>query len=52
MTNYDMIKNMSVEEMASLLFSSCTEYIGCEFKPETCKQCVFNWLNTESEEEK
>lgn len=50
MTNFERIKNMSVEEMAGILFSSCTEYIVCEFKPETCKQCVLNWLNLEIEE--
>lgn len=51
MTNFERIKNMSVEELAPLLFSSCTEYMECKFKTETCKQCVVNWLNSESEEE-
>ena len=47
MTNYDRIKNMSVEEMASILFSGCHEYMDCELKTESCESCVENWLNSE-----
>jgi len=49
MTNLERIQKMNVDEMARILFSSCTEHICCEFKPETCQQCVTNWLNSECE---
>ena len=47
MTNYDRIKNMSVEEIADILFASCQEYIDCDSNSALCKGCVTLWLNSE-----
>ena len=45
---------MTVEEMAEILFSSCTECIGendnCyDSTGNSCTKCTFNWLNSECE---
>ena len=55
MTNYERIKNLNTEEMARILFSSCTESIEnnelCyDSTDKKCNKCVINWLNSESEE--
>lgn len=61
MTNFERIKNMSVEEMAEI-FAGCNEYncIACihnKIKPVIsccskglCKSGCVEWLNLESEE--
>lgn len=57
MTNYERIKNMSVEEMAESCdeFFSCPygqPYVGCDMeeKYKNCSECVKHWLNSEVEE--
>lgn len=51
MTNYEKIKNMTIDEMAEFLCGgefgcdNCTKK-GCE----TAKRVYRNWLNKESEE--
>ena len=54
MTNLERIQKMTVEEMAEILFSSCTESIEnnelCyDSNDKKCVQCVTNWLNSECE---
>ena len=57
MTNYERIKNMSVEEMASFL--SASNYGECECCPMNYKDCdcsgtdseVEKWLESEWEQE-
>ena len=54
MTNFERIKNMSVEDFAKILFSSCTEEIdgnaSCyQCKNKVCEECVIDWLNSECE---
>lgn len=62
MTNYERIKNMSVEEMAfahrTLFAGACKSDFppGCEENEwisglSPCGQCVFKWLLEEVEEE-
>lgn len=53
-TNYDRIRNMSIEEMAVLLM--CPAEIDCTFeKPDNCKEkncckCTLEWLESEVKE--
>lgn len=59
-TNADKIRSMTDEELANMLFDSCTEHIGTdrcrsgirEFTVrDNCKKCVLEWLKSESEVE-
>ena len=58
MTNYEKIKNMSIEEMAesSIPFFGCpyyTPYVGCimgEKFNDDCIKCTKAWLESEVEE--
>ena len=57
MTNYEKIKNMSVEEMAIFLYSyiadceMCPAVESCKASRElTCKERLFEWLESEVEE--
>ena len=58
MTNYEKIKNMSVEEMAecSIPFFACpydTPYVGCAMGKkfdDDCIKCTKAWLESEVEE--
>lgn len=51
MTNFERIKEMSVEELAELLNGLKTEHDenGCPFPFEcldiTCRKCFIKWLN-------
>ena len=55
MTNYERIKNMSVEEMASerMDFFACpygTDYVGCKMGKrfdDNCTECTKFWLESE-----
>lgn len=61
MTNADRIRNMSDEELASVLFDSCIESMNLEECPcsgeesdnnkirEKCKKCILEWLQSEAE---
>ena len=57
-TNYDRIKNMSIEEMAecSIPFFNCpygTPYVGCDMGKkydDDCIKCTKAWLEQEVEE--
>ena len=47
----DRIKNMSVEELADIIFESCTAIIGensfcMDQKIESCNECVLEWLKS------
>ncbi len=58
-TNTDRIRNMSDEELASVLFDSCIESMNLEECPysseesdnnkirERCKKCILEWLQSE-----
>lgn len=60
-TNADRIRNMSDEELASVLFDSCIESMNLEECPcsgeesdnnkirEKCKKCILEWLQLEAE---
>ena len=60
-TNADRIRNMSDEELASVLFDSCIESMNLEECPcsgeesdnnkirEKCKKCILEWLRSEAE---
>lgn len=60
-TNADRIRNMSDEELASVLFSGCIDSMDFEECPfaseseldnnirEICKKCVLEWLRSEAE---
>jgi hypothetical protein len=61
-TNADRIRNMSDEEMASVLFSGCIDSMDLEKCPyaseseldnnkirKICKKCVLEWLQSEAE---
>lgn len=61
-TNADRIRNMSDEELASVLFSGCIDSMDleeCPFASESeldnykirkiCKKCVLEWLRSEAE---
>lgn len=61
-TNADRIRNMSDEEMASVLFSGCIDSMDLEECPyaseseldnnkirKICKKCVLEWLQSEAE---
>lgn len=60
-TNADRIRNMSDEELTSVLFDSCIESMNLEECPysgeesdnnkirENCKKCILNWLQSEAE---
>lgn len=58
MTNYEKIKNMSVDEMAEspIPFFSCpydTPYMGCDMGKkfdDDCIKCTKQWLESEVEE--
>lgn len=61
MTNADKIRNMSDEELASVLFDSCIESMNLEECPysgeesdnnkirEKCKKCILEWLQSEAD---
>lgn len=61
MTNADRIRNMSDEELTSVLFDSCIESMNLEECPcsgeesdnnkirEKCKKCILEWLQSETE---
>lgn len=57
MTNYDRIKQMSIEEMATMLENSCFDCSYClacnfcneSFKDEKCSDIVKKWLEQEVE---
>lgn len=61
MTNYERIKNMSVEKMAKMIFDAtdirkdeadcdyCPVHEFCETKL-TCEEVIRRWLNSEVEE--
>lgn len=50
MTNYEKIKNMSIEEMANCFFIKgfCTNR-GCDGS-DLCEECIAKWLESEVEE--
>lgn len=61
-TNADRVRNMSDEEMASVLFSGCIDSMDLEECPyaseseldnnkirKICKKCVLEWLQSEAE---
>lgn len=60
-TNADRIRNMSDEELTSVLFDSCIESMNLEECPysgeesdnnkirENCKKCILKWLQSEAE---
>lgn len=60
-TNADRIRNMSDEELTSVLFDSCIESMNLEECPcsgeesddnkirEKCKKCILEWLQSEAE---
>ena len=58
MTKYDCIKQMSVEEMATMLENFCFDCSYCpacdfcneSFKDEECRDIVKQWLEQEVEE--
>lgn len=58
LTNYEIIKNMSIEEMAecSIPFFNCpydTPYVGCAMGKkfdDDCIKCTKAWLESEAEE--
>lgn len=51
MTNYEKIRDMSVEEMALTIM--CPNEIGgevkCSREERNCCQCTLNWLNSEAD---
>lgn len=62
MTNADRIRNMSDEELASVLFSGCIDSMDLEECPyasegeldnnkirKICKKCTLDWLRSEAE---
>lgn len=51
-TNYEKIKNMSIEEMAKLLLENdCENYCAAnEYCFKSCEEGVINWLRQESGE--
>jgi hypothetical protein len=55
-TNFDRIKNMSVEKMAEFLFENSTKPIICAYmQPKTncnctCVECFARWLESEASE--
>lgn len=50
-TNADRIRNMSDEELASWYVIKCEIMMGirCQKPYKTCKDCIFNWLQSEAE---
>lgn len=54
MTNYERIKNMSVEEMQKALYGclgdECTLPVMCCLA-QNCKECIKQWLESEVETE-
>ena len=52
MTNYEKIKNLSVEEMARFMdihnIYPCRHCIGCE-NSSSCEQGIKKWLESEAE---
>jgi hypothetical protein len=64
MTNYDRIRNMSIEEMAEEIFSleidekinfcksDCIFDLGDEIPHEYCVECLVRWLREEVKDEK
>ena len=55
MTNYEKIKNMSVEEMAEWLQGGINECNCCSYRlsfgcPDTCIYGIKQWLESEVEE--
>lgn len=64
-TNADRIRNMSDEELASVLFSGCIDSMDLEECPyaseseldnnkirKICKKCTLDWLQSEAEQER
>lgn len=56
MTNYEKIKNMSVDEMAKKLAEETKfcAFVGCptvgNITTEDCRKCIAKWLESEVEE--
>jgi len=54
MSNYDNIKNMTIEEMASFLQIMCphgfNEMMTCEKDLDCCVDCWMDWLKQEVSE--
>ena len=57
MTNYERIKNMSVEEMAEYFSKRKKDCLGCEIfdfcrsdSERICTESFFDWLNEEAEQ--
>ena len=53
-TNADRIRNMSDEELASVIFSGCIDSMDLEECPypsvrKICKKCTLEWLQSEAE---
>lgn len=50
-TNADIIRNMSDEELASWYVIKCEIMMGikCQKPYKTCKDCIFEWLQSEAE---
>lgn len=50
-TNADRIRNMSDEELASWYVIKCEIMMGikCQKPYKTCKDCIFEWLQSEAE---
>ena len=53
-TNADRIRNMSDEELANALFTSCLELMKLETCTNTdncgvCERCILEWLQSEAE---
>ena len=50
-TNADRIRNMSDEELASWYVIKCEIMMGikCQKPYKTCKDCIFEWLRSETE---
>ena len=58
-TNYDRIRNMSIDELAEYIYNRddelsgeiCRHYMPCPYgedcKPENCKDCIKKWLQSE-----
>ena len=53
-TNYDRIRNMSIEEMAEfmkeLVLNSCYYCVGNCQRMDSCKDGFINWLESEVDE--
>ena len=57
MTNFERIKSMNVEEMAVFIEKAMPNFgwldecvVDCFYDGNCAKNCIINWLNSESEE--